>query len=575
MSSVHTLTADEKAWAARQVAMIIGATAEDAAPLADFLAGIDSANELQSQLVDMLGESPMALDFAFALIAKRFPPKEPQTTPANTGSAPAVPQRKTKANAQSAAGQADSGGGSVDARRKADPSDIAHFSGADSHKGKGKGKDRRQQEPQPKETETSGQAPPAEQKSQRQLKKERHQAMARQREEAERKRRLANRKRVKCECQASEHALFTNCLTCGRIICDMEGPGPCMFCGSEVESPDQQLQQHMRRLLRRREEAEEQEKTAKERVEKKKADERANRSARSMLYSMKAGGGMGTREAERLWSTDDKEGEASAGEAVPRAKGEELTEEEYLALAFSALGIDPAEADPVAAHEAEAWVKATRRKERLLDYDRTAAQRTKLIDQTADFDPYAVGKWMSPEERIEAEKKRAARTQAEEDREARLRRGMRVLRLNFQNNTVDMARDDEEIVPPPLPAQQQQQQRSQRPSRAPAASEATQKQNPGAPSGTAGAFAHNPLLAGAAEPKFVLSLDELSSESSSKGRGGGKSRKGSADTEKSHGSRPADSRTAQHPGSAMSPARQLERRKQMLRIQNDAVDELY
>lgn len=34
-----------------------------------------------------------------------------------------------------------------------------------------------------------------------------------------------------CECQATRHDLVANCLACGRIVCEQEGEGPCMFCG--------------------------------------------------------------------------------------------------------------------------------------------------------------------------------------------------------------------------------------------------------------------------------------------------------------------------------------------------------
>lgn len=43
---------------------------------------------------------------------------------------------------------------------------------------------------------------------------------------------VANRKL--CDCQARRHRLITNCLSCGRIICEQEGEGPCMFCGTMV-----------------------------------------------------------------------------------------------------------------------------------------------------------------------------------------------------------------------------------------------------------------------------------------------------------------------------------------------------
>jgi hypothetical protein len=41
-------------------------------------------------------------------------------------------------------------------------------------------------------------------------------------------------KRIPCTCQAREHPLINNCLKCGKIVCEQEGPGPCFFCGNYV-----------------------------------------------------------------------------------------------------------------------------------------------------------------------------------------------------------------------------------------------------------------------------------------------------------------------------------------------------
>ncbi|CAL8139534.1 unnamed protein product [Orchesella dallaii] len=42
--------------------------------------------------------------------------------------------------------------------------------------------------------------------------------------------------RQPCECQAVKHELVNNCVSCGRVICIQEGPGPCFFCGEIVMS---------------------------------------------------------------------------------------------------------------------------------------------------------------------------------------------------------------------------------------------------------------------------------------------------------------------------------------------------
>ncbi|KAJ1999689.1 hypothetical protein H4R26_004959 [Coemansia thaxteri] len=382
----RTLTSSEREWAARQVAAIIGAGEHDAAPLADFLAGIESAGELQSQLLDMLGESPLALDFAAALFARRFP--EPELEPK--------------------------------IEPKIEPKQVL-----------------RQVQ---KQLQKQAQRPT--QKTPQLPKKERPPVRAR------------------CECQASEHPLLTNCLTCGRIVCGREGPGPCMFCGTDVESPDQQLQQHMQRQLHRA------------------------AAPTGRLYSGKAGAGPPPREPEPLWPM--------AGSAA--APSAELSDNEYLQAAFKTLRIDST--DPTSVREAEAWVQAMRRKEKLLGFDRTAAQRSTLIDQAADFDPHAVGRWLSPAEKAELERRNAARLKQDDARDQRRRQGMRVLRLNFASGSVDMSRADdadadadtaEDPAPVPSPA-------PPRPEVAPG-----------------GAFARNPLLGAAPEPRFVLAPDKLAS----------------------------------------------------------------
>lgn len=37
-----------------------------------------------------------------------------------------------------------------------------------------------------------------------------------------------------CSCQARRHKLISNCLSCGKIVCEQEGEGPCSFCGALV-----------------------------------------------------------------------------------------------------------------------------------------------------------------------------------------------------------------------------------------------------------------------------------------------------------------------------------------------------
>lgn len=42
-----------------------------------------------------------------------------------------------------------------------------------------------------------------------------------------------------CYCEAAKHKLINNCTRCGRIVCEQEGSGPCLFCGNLVCTEDE------------------------------------------------------------------------------------------------------------------------------------------------------------------------------------------------------------------------------------------------------------------------------------------------------------------------------------------------
>ncbi|KAJ1894593.1 hypothetical protein LPJ66_005099 [Kickxella alabastrina] len=499
-SNSRELMQDELAWAAQQIATIVGATAEDTQPLASFLSTIPTAAELQSQVLDMLGESPLALEFASTLLYKRFPPP----TAAAIAETAATIMEPTRTN----------------------PPPLPQ----------------RQQQKQPQQTQQRPQQDQQQQtKSQRQIKKE-QQA---QKLKEQQKKQQATRKRVKCECQATDHELLTNCLECGRIVCASEGPGPCMFCGNDVQGPDQQLQQHMRRLLYRASNTEQPDATTQTPSKAPAAAPVVPKSANS--YSMKAGGGSAkaTGSAALLWDEPAEPAVAALVDPAPAQKSaDEVSEAEYLQLAFQALGIDPESGDPAQLGQAEAWAVATRRKERLLDYDRTAAQRTRLIDEAADFDPHAAATWLSPEEKAQAAEMHRRRAEALEERQANERRGMRVLRLNLASGAVDIQRPEET----PLPAAYQPEVIRPKPRKT-----------------GDGMFAHNPLLAGAIEPKFVLVEETAAAEKPAKKQGKKQGKK-------------AEPKPKPEPEPEQQAANQLKRmaaRRQMLRIQTDLIDEIH
>lgn len=143
-----------------------------------------------------------------------------------------------------------------------------------------------------------------------------------------------SRKRVPCGCFASLHEVYPlapNCLTCGRIICVQEGIGPCFFCGEELVS--EAAREEVARELRI-ERGIVKTRAANEKVKKVKAGE-----SRQRAWATKVGG-----QDFVLTQTGESDGSAhSSGYVTP------------------------------------AYVEAERRRDELLEFDRTFASRTTII----------------------------------------------------------------------------------------------------------------------------------------------------------------------------------------------------
>lgn len=155
---------------------------------------------------------------------------------------------------------------------------------------------------------------------------------------------LSSNKRHECGCFGTKHEVFPlapNCLNCGRIICINEGIGKCFYCGEDLVSVEQR-EEVIKELRVERGVAKT--KAANEKVRKVKAGE-----GRQRAWATKVGG------QEYVYGTSDSE-------ASPFASGYGT----------------PIEHDT-------AYVEAERRRDELLDFDRTFAERTKIIGTLSAF----------------------------------------------------------------------------------------------------------------------------------------------------------------------------------------------
>ncbi|KAI8610658.1 hypothetical protein BC830DRAFT_723526 [Chytriomyces sp. MP71] len=186
--------------------------------------------------------------------------------------------------------------------------------------------------------------------------------------------------RLWCECLASKHGLLTNCLNCGKIVCSLEGPGPCPSCGNLVESAIQQVA-----LIQSKEEGY----TASPVIA-------SNQSAKAAKKAPAPGTHVTNRYGAKAGAT--------AALAITQPGGPRDSEALFPSLASEA--------------DLEALRKAEAQKERLLDYQRNSVARTRVFDTASDFDHNsdAANRWLSPEERALALKKAKELEKAEEER---------------------------------------------------------------------------------------------------------------------------------------------------------------
>ncbi|ORY47946.1 hypothetical protein LY90DRAFT_508930 [Neocallimastix californiae] len=188
-----------------------------------------------------------------------------------------------------------------------------------------------------------------------------------------------------CPCQAAKHGLVANCLNCGKIVCKLEGPGPCPFCGEEVIDNEQQV-----------------------RVYQQKQREKLKEEKTILIKTSNNKDGSGSS------SSNAAHGTSSSSSSTPvRPSQEQIDQQRSEKLAIKL------EVQMEMEKREKAYEKAVMMRERLLDFDKHSTERTKIYDTATDFDPNmtaANNKWLSPEERLKAIKKEQALREYEKNK---------------------------------------------------------------------------------------------------------------------------------------------------------------
>lgn len=248
---------------------------------------------------------------------------------------------------------------------------------------------------------------------------------------------IPGKKRKACQCQATKHPLLTaapNCLSCGKIICTAEGIGPCTFCGSPVLSKEQQVA-----LIAE---------AKKKRAEQK---QQIQNSKNTLSNSSKQGGGTPAY-ASKL-----------GGSHNPTFVMEDNGDQDRL--------------------------NAELHKEKLLEFQRTSAKRSTVIDQASDFElpTDQANPWQTPQERALLLKKQ----------QSNLRRIQRTGESSRHKvMTIDVQTKQVRVKDVDSPSSESDDEE-------PEVKKMDLSKKTRDDQTSAGTYSHNPLLKGITAPKFV------------------------------------------------------------------------
>ncbi|KAI8147226.1 putative zinc finger motif, C2HC5-type-domain-containing protein [Fennellomyces sp. T-0311] len=414
-----------ESWAVDKLSQFLGIDDETLkTQVLPYLLSFDSPDALQAHLMDMLGTEGEALIFIQEFATRRFD-KKPTTTAAVGKSSPQQPPKQPKQPKQppqhfpslpSEERHQTEWPANINVYMKKDTQGD-YYSGTSSNK-KNKNK-----------SNTTSESSKKKKKNEMTLEAALKELDIKTSTEE-------NGKRRPCQCQATKHPLLTiapNCLNCGKIICTVEGTGPCSFCGTPVLSKEQQVALIAEAKRKR---AEEKQRMNAEQMSSKKRSKAP--ATPSVAYASKV-----------------------SGQFVPLNAYQEPN-----------FDVD---------REEQNRQKAEAHKEKLLEFQRTSAKRTTVIDQATDFTlpTDQSNPWLTPQERaLEMKKKQANMKRLLKSDQKR-----RVMSINVQTRqvVVDEASSSSDSEPEELPVAKKEH----------------------VDDGSARTYANNPMLKGITAPKFV------------------------------------------------------------------------
>lgn len=249
--------------------------------------------------------------------------------------------------------------------------------------------------------------------------------------------------RRSCNCMATRHPLFEvapNCLNCGKIICVKEGLQPCSYCGADLISDKEKIE--IIKILRSERNLLE---TKLDDPKNKQVQQQPSKLApKKIKVSLSAGGNMWKEQEEALKKMEEESRRQREREEQAVKEREELDEQ-----------IKELEHYERNKDKNPELMKAQERLETLLNFQASGAERTKIIDNAADFempDLSSGSMWLSPTERaLQLKKQQKQLRKIELQEKARTGRTNKVLEMVIKDGKVKMV---EKLVTTEEPAEE-------------------------------------------------------------------------------------------------------------------------
>ncbi|KAH3684919.1 hypothetical protein WICPIJ_004116 [Wickerhamomyces pijperi] len=226
-----------------------------------------------------------------------------------------------------------------------------------------------------------------------------------------------------CDCKATIHPLFEvapNCLNCGKIICAKEGLRPCSFCGSPLISPEEMAQ--IKKLLQT-----EKDTALMSETPEAKKDKPSSKKPKKITISGGAGVNL-WKQQDSLFEKIEKDKQQALQRKEKQVEQAKEIKEQTSELQFyeNQKDIDPD------------LIKAKQNLENLLNFQTNSAERTKIIDQASDFElPTGsnLNMWSSSVEKALQLKKQQRQLRRQEKKEKQLTgRGKQVMSISIGKN---------------------------------------------------------------------------------------------------------------------------------------------